>query len=398
MLPRIRRRRAGLLALTAAGVLTGSAPPAAADTAPRWSPDLAAIGGDDVNVRHDGRALRLGSARTGPAALHDAQATGQLLLAPRDLAEPVNRVRARVDGGGSAAVDVRAWRGGSWTEWYPAGAALPSASTRIQARIVLAQKAGAPAPAVSGVELTAARVAAPAPSAAAAAAHRVFATREGLVGATTANGHVITERDHFVALPSRRGLSPKGTGDYSVRVCTDSGSRCEYAPVWDVGPWNTRDDYWNPSSVREMWKDLPQGTPESQAAYEDGYNGGKDEFGRTVLNPAGIDLADGTFWDGLGLTDNAWVNVTYLWTGTGPKGVVGASGAPVTLRSSASESAAATGTAADHANVVVECHVRGENVTGTYGTSDLWNRIGPGHFIPDVYLDTGSDDPVAPAC
>jgi hypothetical protein len=143
--------------------------------------------------------------------------------------------------------------------------------------------------------------------------HRVFATREGLVGRTTANGHVITARDHFVALPSRRGLSPKGSNQYSVRVCADNG-RCETAPVWDVGPWNTRDDYWNPSTVRQSWSDLPQGTPQAQAAYETGYNGGRDQFGRKVANPAGIDLADGTFWDGLGLTNNAWVTVTYLWT------------------------------------------------------------------------------------
>jgi hypothetical protein len=74
--------------------------------------------------------------------------------------------------------------------------------------------------------------------------YRVFATREGLVGRTTANGHVITPRDHFVALPSRRALSPRGSNQFSVRVCADNG-RCETAPVWDVGPWNTRDDYWN---------------------------------------------------------------------------------------------------------------------------------------------------------
>ena len=143
--------------------------------------------------------------------------------------------------------------------------------------------------------------------------YRVFATREGLVGRTTANGHVITPRDHFVALPSRRGLSPRGSNQFSVRVCADSG-RCETAPVWDVGPWNTRDDYWNPPAVRQNWKDLPQGTPEAQAAFENGYNGGRDQFGRMVANPAGIDLADGTFWDGLGLKNNSWVTATYLWT------------------------------------------------------------------------------------
>jgi hypothetical protein len=87
--------------------------------------------------------------------------------------------------------------------------------------------------------------------------------------------------------------------------------------VWDVGPWNTKDDYWNPSTVRQSFTDLAQGLPEAQAAYQNGYHGGKDAFGRTVTNPAGIDLADGTFWDGLGLTDNTWVTATYLWTAGG---------------------------------------------------------------------------------
>ncbi len=145
--------------------------------------------------------------------------------------------------------------------------------------------------------------------------HRVFATREGLVGRTTANGHKIKSSDRFVALPSRRALSPNGSHDYSVRVCAANG-RCAVAPVWDVGPWNTRDDYWNPPSKRQEWRDLPQGMPEAQAANQKGYNGGKDQFGRRVANPAGIDLSDGLFWDALGLKDNSWVTVDYLWTGS----------------------------------------------------------------------------------
>jgi hypothetical protein len=66
-----------------------------------------------------------------------------------------------------------------------------------------------------------------------------------------------------------------------------------------------------------MWKDLPQGKPEAQAAYQSGYNGGLDQFGRRPSNPAGIDIADGTFWYDLGLSNNDWVNVTYLWTSGG---------------------------------------------------------------------------------
>ncbi|NDU74693.1 hypothetical protein GWI34_18980 [Actinomadura sp. DSM 109109] len=402
MLPRLRRGPAGLLPLAAGCALLAGLPPAAAraDAAPaaRWPADLASIGGDDVNVRHDGRALRLGSARTGPASLRSAEGAGQLVLPPKDLTRPANRVRARTRGGGATAVEARAWTGAAWTEWYPAGEVLPAASRRVQVRVVLTGGPGAAAPSVSALDLTADRVRAPRATAAVAATYQVFATREGLVGGTTANGHVITARDHFVALPSRRGLSPKDSDDYSVRVCTTSGSLCEYAPVWDVGPWNTRDDYWNPPSTREMWPDLPQGRPEAQAAYQDGYNGGRDEFGRTVANPAGIDLADGTFWDGLKLTDNAWVNVTYLWTFNGARGTVRTAGAPAPLRSSARTSAEAKGLVADRTAVVVECRVRGERVTGARGTSDVWDRIGPGHYVPDAYVDAGPGGRAVPPC
>ena len=113
---------------------------------------------------------------------------------------------------------------------------------------------------------------------------KVFATREGLVGWKTANGHKITKRDWFAALPSWRGLSDRGEGDKSVRA-HEGNDRCVFLPVWDVGPWNTKDDYW--ADDRHMWEELPRGKPQAQAAYQDDHHDGEDEFGREVLNPAG---------------------------------------------------------------------------------------------------------------
>lgn len=156
-------------------------------------------------------------------------------------------------------------------------------------------------------------------SAASAVSGSILATREGLVGHTTANGHVIQSHDHFVALPSGRSLAPNGS--YAFQVTISANGRTANAPVWDVGPWNTRDDYWSPSSSRQMWNDLPQMLPEAQAAFYNHYNGGHDEFGRSPTNGAGIDIADGTFWDDLGLAGNSWVNVQYLWTNTPPAGL-----------------------------------------------------------------------------
>jgi Carboxypeptidase regulatory-like domain len=148
----------------------------------------------------------------------------------------------------------------------------------------------------------------------AAEAGQIFATREGLVGRTTANGHVIKADDRFVALPSRRALNAKGVSKLQVRL--RNGSRTATVPVWDIGPWNIRDDYWNEASERENWRGLPRGLPQAQAAFLDGHNGGKDGFGRKVMNPAGIDLSDAVFWKDLGMKDNGWITVEYLWDPT----------------------------------------------------------------------------------
>jgi hypothetical protein len=147
----------------------------------------------------------------------------------------------------------------------------------------------------------------PAPS------YKVFATREGLVGRRTANGHRIRERDRFVALPCYCALSSNGGAEFQVRVAYKD--RSVVLPVWDVGPWNTRDDYWSPG---RRYPDLPAGLPMAQAAHQDGYNRGRDESGRRVRAPNGIDIADGAFWDDLGMSQSDWVEVTFLWLGADP--------------------------------------------------------------------------------
>nr|WP_230416775.1 hypothetical protein [Micromonospora tarapacensis] len=372
-------------------VLTISLHPTAASAAPadRWNADLSAVDADDVNVRHTRAGLRLADARPPRVpARRSAVAEGMLVTAPHTLSRPATRVRAEVTAaagpGATATVQVRGWRAIGWTEWRDAvpGAVFDQPVRRVQARVVLTGSTAGATTEVRAVRLTAdaAAIAAATPG----LTYRVYATRIGLVGELTANGHTVRNRDHFVALPSRRGLSPRNTGDYTLRVCTTTGSRCEYAPVWDVGPWNTRDDYWNPSSVRENWKDLPRGRPQAQAAYQTGHNGGRDQFGRVVLNPAGVDLADGTFWDGLRLTTNAWVDVAYLWTGSGPRGVVG--DGPLNVRTGPGTGYPTRGLAAQHANVPIQCHVTGQTIAGPYRTTSRWNRLAAGQFVSHAYI------------
>ena len=353
-----------------------------------WAPDLAT--GDPAGVRIDGGTVRLEGTGAFLAPVEDAPVprsaavpTGLLTLRSQQLPAPTDQVVATVIGdvpaGSTAVVDVRGRRSnGGWTEWVPAQpgagalvAELPEPTSEVQGRLVLAGPPGA-GPTVRSVTLTARP--ATRPLAAPVGEHgslqfRVFATREGLVGGTTANGHVITERDHFVALPSRRGLSPRDTSDYSVKVCAPNG-RCAFAPVWDVGPWNTRDDYWNPEDVRQEWTDLPQGLPQAQAAYKDDYNDGMDQSDREVLNPAGIDLADGLFWDALELDDNAWVTVDYLWTGSERLSKV--VGTPNVL-AAPHAGAEVTGIVAEQATVPVQCAV-GQG-------ADRWLRVGTSQYL-----------------
>src|SRR4029079_19395800 len=138
---------------------------------------------------------------------------------------------------------------------------------------------------------------------------RVFGTREGLVGRKTANGHTVQDRDHFVALPSRRVLNPDGKNDYQVRISYKG--KTTTAPVWDVGPWNIKDNYWDAN--RDMFSDLPRFVPQAYAAWKDEHNGGRDQYNRWVSIPASIDIADGTFIDDLAMGTSDGFDLRFLF-------------------------------------------------------------------------------------
>lgn len=82
---------------------------------------------------------------------------------------------------------------------------------------------------------------------------------------------------------------------------------------------------------------------------------------------------------------------------TGVVGRVNTAGADLTIRAGASSTTAAIGSVNDGATVRITCQKRGQSVTGTYGTSTLWDKIGNG-YIADAYVSTGSDGQVAPDC
>ncbi len=90
-----------------------------------------------------------------------------------------------------------------------------------------------------------------------------------------------------VALPHR---ALKFRGGYRVSMRPASGGRRVTAPIKEVGPWNTFDNYWHTRKKRDMWRSLPRCTPEAEAAYFRNFHKGRDEQGRIVRNPAGLDM------------------------------------------------------------------------------------------------------------
>ena len=99
--------------------------------------------------------------------------------------------------------------------------------------------------------------------------------------------------------------------DYLVDVRSIShSSNLAGIRVDEVGPWNENDNYWD--NDRRIFTDLDLGVPEAMVAYYNDYNNGKDEFGRTVLNPAGIDLSTKAAKDlGFSSYESGWVVVNY---------------------------------------------------------------------------------------
>lgn len=83
--------------------------------------------------------------------------------------------------------------------------------------------------------------------------------------------------------------------------------------------------------------------------------------------------------------------------GSGFSARVNTSGAPLTIRAGASATTAAVGSVADGANITISCQKHGQSISGTYGTSTLWDKIGAG-YVSDAYVYTGSNGQVAPNC
>lgn len=80
-------------------------------------------------------------------------------------------------------------------------------------------------------------------------------------------------------------------------------------------------------------------------------------------------------------------------------GTVNTSGAALTVRTAPHAKSAAIGSLADGATITIRCQTHGQSITGTYGTTTLWDYVpDKGGFVSDAYVYTGADGFVAPYC
>jgi len=116
--------------------------------------------------------------------------------------------------------------------------------------------------------------------------HRAKATREGLIGQTTATGDILDRRRPIVALPSVKAL------DLFVRVTNPRTTKSQIALVDDVGPFNEHDDAYVFGDAR----------PQAESGISVSGHG---------TNGAGIDLGE-VVWAAIGMVDNTDVDWEFV--------------------------------------------------------------------------------------
>lgn len=86
-------------------------------------------------------------------------------------------------------------------------------------------------------------------------------------------------------------------------------------------------------------------------------------------------------------------------TSASATGTVNTNGTPLTVRTGPGTSYSSTGTVNDGAKVSIYCQTTGTQISGTYGTTKIWDKIGTtARYVSDAYVYTGSDGMVAPWC
>lgn len=300
---------------------------AASSESPLAAPSTAGIlQHDGVLSQADGSYMLAATAAPAPRIFGDYARHGLLIAEPLIFAQPISRVKISYTAGlpfGTALyVDLRGSIDGvRWLPWQTdlststvVGFAQPI--RRAQYRLTLLGGLNS-SPIIRQVSLEAsqdqAQVIAPGGEPVAPTL-RIRATRQGMIGGRTANGFRIPPQARFVSLPCRCVLSSQEGNEYQVRI--SYRGRSTVVPVYDVGPYSSRDDYWDPQ--RDGFPQLDRGWPMDHAAYYEGFNQGQADKGY-VYYPTAMDVGDGAWQADLGIVgDQAEVEVTFLWMGRDP--------------------------------------------------------------------------------
>ncbi|WP_176968890.1 hypothetical protein [Amycolatopsis xylanica] len=104
------------------------------------------------------------------------------------------------------------------------------------------------------------------------------------------------------------------------------------------------------------------------------------------LRTAAVLLASAALTVGLGLTPASAHTVSVL------------NGYTVNYRTGPGTGYAPKGTVTGGQRVAIACTVRGQSVTGPYGTTDVWDYIHLEGYVSDAYVYTGQPGAVGPEC
>ena len=79
-------------------------------------------------------------------------------------------------------------------------------------------------------------------------------------------------------------------------------------------------------------------------------------------------------------------------------GTVATSGVNLSVRGGPGSSYAAIGSLAPGSVVSFSCYLKGNAVTGPWGTETIWDRLDSGGYVADAWIYTKSNGPVVPEC
>ena len=79
-------------------------------------------------------------------------------------------------------------------------------------------------------------------------------------------------------------------------------------------------------------------------------------------------------------------------------GIVQAGGNGLNVRTAPSTSAGLVGRLRDGQGVPIVCQLHAQTVNGTWGPTDVWDRLPDGTYVSDGFVYTGTNNTVAPIC